>query len=485
MTATFSMQTLLAQNTSPYWSLNGNNNATLSHKFGTTNNVSLRFVTNNIERMKIHSSGNIGIGTTSPTQKLHVVGKGLFTTGLIVSGGGISGTNTSSYGVFGKSGTGIGVYGQATDTDPETGWPIGVGIGVKGEGGLTGVEGYAYTYKSGTGVYGRGVTNGVQGVGDIGVYGNSVGGDYSLGVWGNSANYIGVYGSGYTGVYGESKDGSGGEFYSESGSGISVRTVSGTYAGEFYGKVFSTGGYQTSDQNLKQNIQEFSDAMGIIHQLKPKHYEFKTDAQYAPLHLPTGAHYGLIAQELEAVLPNLVQESTHQLPASKIKRPKIENGRIAREEAPQPAAVKQNKEKEHMAIKAVNYTELIPILVKALQEQDEKMEQQQQQINELKELVTKLTNSQNIGTALGSGAILQNTPNPVRGSTQIAYSLPEGATRAQLLVTDNLGRTIKTIQLTTSGSVSFDTSTFSAGIYNYSLVIDNKTVQTRKMTVVK
>jgi hypothetical protein len=42
-------------------------------------NTPTLFGTNNNERMRITSDGNVGIGTTSPNQKLHIVGKGLFT----------------------------------------------------------------------------------------------------------------------------------------------------------------------------------------------------------------------------------------------------------------------------------------------------------------------------------------------------------------------------------------------------------------------
>lgn len=58
--------TVIAQNTSPYWSLAGNSNATLSNAVGTTNNVSLRIITNNIERVRITSGGRFGFGTASP-----------------------------------------------------------------------------------------------------------------------------------------------------------------------------------------------------------------------------------------------------------------------------------------------------------------------------------------------------------------------------------------------------------------------------------
>src|SRR4029078_10921913 len=61
-----------AQNTSPYWSLAGNSNANSSSKLGTTNLVSLRFFTNNSQRMIIDSIGRAGIGISKPVNILTV-----------------------------------------------------------------------------------------------------------------------------------------------------------------------------------------------------------------------------------------------------------------------------------------------------------------------------------------------------------------------------------------------------------------------------
>ena len=69
----FSNLKVSGQNTSPYWSLAGNNNATATSKLGTTNAINLSVYTNNLERMRILSAnGYVGIGVTAPAARLHV-----------------------------------------------------------------------------------------------------------------------------------------------------------------------------------------------------------------------------------------------------------------------------------------------------------------------------------------------------------------------------------------------------------------------------
>lgn len=99
------------------WKLLGNAGTNPATNFlGTTDAQDLVFRTNNTERMRILSGGNVGIGTTAPTQRLHVLGNSLVSTNMYVNSiasGVIHYGNTGLYGsttTFNPNGTNNGVW---------------------------------------------------------------------------------------------------------------------------------------------------------------------------------------------------------------------------------------------------------------------------------------------------------------------------------------------------------------------------------------
>ena len=52
--------------------MDGGNDFSSTAVLGTKTNNSLQFRTNNVDRMIITNTGNVGIGTTSPVTKLHI-----------------------------------------------------------------------------------------------------------------------------------------------------------------------------------------------------------------------------------------------------------------------------------------------------------------------------------------------------------------------------------------------------------------------------
>jgi len=323
-----------------------------------------------------------------------------------------------------------------------------------------------YCYGNGNtyGVYGHGNLFGVYGTGSTGVYGSGT----TSGVEGSGSTY-GVYASGgATGIRG-------------SGGTYGIYGISSGWAGYFSGKVYSSGGYTTSDQRLKQNIRDFASAMDIINKLKPKQYEFRQDGSYKLMNLPQGSHFGLIAQDVEKVLPDLVNETKFETAMAQPQA--IETASPLTQESK-----KTETKSEIIEFKALNYTEFIPVLIKGMQELNDELKSEVRNLkSEINKLKSAIPSSNSLSTSLSSASLVQNIPNPFNHTTTINYTLPEKYCSAKIIITDKNGKTLKDVNVSGSGkgSLNINASTFSSGAYQYSLYIDGRLIDTKQMILAK
>lgn len=159
-------------------------------------------------------------------------------------------------------------------------------------------------------------------------------------------------------------------------------------------------------------------------------------------------HYGLDAEVLKEVYPNLVYES--------------QEGDLC-----------------------INYTEMIPILVEAINELQAKVTALQGEKARL--LEGKATEENHTGNVLTLPALEQNEPNPFSRSTVIEYTLPQSVHTAFLYIYDLNGTQIdrKTLANRGKSSVTLETGSLTAGMYLYALVADGKVIDTKRMIITR
>lgn len=297
--------------------------------------------------------------------------------------------------------------------------------------------------------------------GDVGVYGEASNGETCIGVQGiahDGGFSIGVYGKAFTGT-------------------------GPTWAGYFDGDVYATGLYYFSDSLLKTNIRPVTNAGSLLSRVQVKSYVFDT-TNFPSMNLPHGNQYGVIAEEIERVLPELVKTSAS---------PNMINGGTPNGQS--------------ISLKAVNYAGLIPLLIANSQEQRSVIDSLQARLKQLEESFLALSQTVNsccnatrpktlpgnpstIDLDLGaSNSIIlnQNDPNPFAEETKIGYNIPEDVQKAEIIFYDNKGRVLKTIVINErgTGTIRVFASNLSSGIYTYSLIADNKLIDTKKMVCSK
>jgi hypothetical protein len=232
---------------------------------------------------------------------------------------------------------------------------------------------------------------------------------------------------------------------------------------------------KVSDSRLKENIAKCPSMLSQIKKIKTYTYNY-TDEYFKDFTSKEKAklqrkEFGFIAQELAEVFPELVFTS--------------DSGRMS-----------------------VDYVSMVPILTAAINELQQQVEtmqtivsSQEQEIVALKNKIVDCCTNNNFkqkskqyqGEELNmegsdqEGKLYDNIPNPFTSNTEIQFEIPENATSAYLLIYTLQGAELKSYTLTQKGlgSITISGSELAAGMYLYTLLIDNKIIDTKRMILTK
>ena len=259
----------------------------------------------------------------------------------------------------------------------------------------------------------------------------------------------------------------------------------------------ATGSYRAyagwsniSDGRYKKNVKENVPGLSFINKLKPVTYNLDATGLDNFLN-KNRTKENQLSEQGKAIMDKALKE----------KEKVIQTGFVAQDVEKAAKEIGYDfsgvdAAKNENDIYGLKYAEFVVPLVKAVQElsgQNEELKKQneaqqkindhlQQEIDELKAMINAPSS-----TEISSALLDQNVPNPVTKNTVIGYSIPMQSKNAKISITDEAGRIQKEIYMIKSGrgSLNIDTSSLAAGTYNYSLYINGKLIDTRKMVIVK
>ena len=138
----------------------------------------------------------------------------------------------------------------------------------------------------------------------------------------------------------------------------------------------------------------------------------------------------------------------------------------------------------------VNYTELIPVMLKAIQELKAQVELLSGQSGNGSVMMAPQQTSGETASLkaqlAGSARLYQNQPNPFNSQTTIRFSLPDNVIDAAICIFDMTGKMLKKMPVSSGmDSVNIGGYELGEGIYLYSLVIGGQEVDTKRMIVTK
>ncbi len=263
-----------------------------------------------------------------------------------------------------------------------------------------------------------------------------------------------------------------------------------------------------SDANFKTNVVTIKDALKKVLSLRGVTYDWIASGEPS---------IGFIAQEVDTVLSSIVLTDTltgfKSLDYSKIV-PVIVEG-IKQLDSINTGLVSKDSINDSK-IQALEATD--SILNAKLQNQNSIIASLQNQLiasnttfqNQLNELMTTINsccnrsmesptnNQQTKSLTIPEGEIIQtdvelnnaqttileqNSPNPFAERTSINYYLPDNTGKAEMLFYNSQGKLIQSVELIQKGKglLNVYANDLSSGIYTYTLVVDGKIIDSKKM----
>lgn len=305
----------------------------------------------------------------------------------------------------------------------------------------------------------------------VAIYGSSSNnsGSVSYGVFGIAESSSGIGDFGVVGCMGNSSlHGAGvlGATYHITSMGLSS-----SFAGYFMGNAKVTGTMtvnslvQISDLRLKENIVSLRkrDESILDKVLDMNVIEYNYKPIIPSLVLPDSIsteevlkksgidiskkHYGVIAQELQELFPTLVN--------------KDQDGYLG-----------------------VNYVELVPVLVCAIQELKAQVDALQGHAEQTINRAPSTNSAANLSVT--ENVLYQNTPNPFKEQTVIRFKLEDNVQDASICIFDMTGKTLKKLPISSGiDSVSIGGYELGEVMFLYSLIINGQVTDTKRMVISK
>lgn len=227
------------------------------------------------------------------------------------------------------------------------------------------------------------------------------------------------------------------------------------------------GSINTSDRRDKSNIRDIKYGLSEVLKLHPVIYSWKDAPE-------RGEKLGLIAQELQLVIKEAVVSKTFTT---------------------EPNGNKLVTENERLG---VYYGDLVPVMIKAIQEQQQQIDNKDAKIQSLEdqlkitnERLNKIEQSLNAAKSGADNAwapdvrLYQNTPNPFSDKSVIRFYIPARVNNAELKIFSSDGKEVNKFRIVTRGENKIDIAAgmLPAGIYSYTLFIDGRVGASRQMII--